>query len=119
MTRDYAREIKEYGERHNLMTEDITFFQQLLVDATTRKSTANSFDKCGLKQAVERGLAIGRSTQEFDLQLLLDMLNRIEILEAADADAISVIQQWRDETDRPTDQLVAADLIIDRLQKGT
>lgn len=39
------------------------------------------FDKSGLKEACERGLALGRTRQEFDLQLLLDILLEIERLE--------------------------------------
>lgn len=39
------------------------------------------WDKSRLKEACQRGLAIGRTRQEFDLQLLLDMLLEIESLE--------------------------------------
>jgi hypothetical protein len=41
------------------------------------------WDKSGLKEACQRGLAMERTRQEFDLQLLLDMLLEIEQLEAA------------------------------------
>jgi hypothetical protein len=40
------------------------------------------WDKSDLKEACERGLKMGRTRQEFDLQLLLDMLLEIERLEA-------------------------------------
>lgn len=39
-----------------------------------------TWDKSGLKEACQRGLALGRTRQEFDIQLLLDMLLEIERL---------------------------------------
>jgi hypothetical protein len=56
-----------------------------LSDADLPRATADAakWDKSGLKEACQRGLAIGRTRQEFDLQLLLDMLLEIERLEAA------------------------------------
>lgn len=52
------------------------------------------WDQSGLKEACQRALKIGRTHQNFDIQLLLDMLMRIEQLErhcggVASGDAIS------------------------------
>ena len=40
------------------------------------------WDKSGLKEACQRALKLGRTHQEMDIQLVLDMLLEIERLEA-------------------------------------
>ena|SRR5688572_13162775 len=69
-------------------------------------STAR-WDKSGLKQSVQRGLDIGRTHQEFDLQLLLDMLNEIERLEDLVAAPTEVIENriWRGFSLKELDEL--------------
>jgi len=47
-----------------------------------RATVGAKWDKSGLKEACQRGLAMGRTHQEFDLQLLLDMLLEIERLDS-------------------------------------
>lgn len=41
------------------------------------------WDKAGLKEACQRALKLGRTHQEMDIQLVLDMLLEIERLEAS------------------------------------
>lgn len=52
-------------------------------DLPRATAEADRWDKSGLKEACQRGIAMGRTRQEFDLQLLLDMLLEIERLETA------------------------------------
>lgn len=66
-------------------------------DSNAPRATAEAdrWDKSGLKEACQRGIAIGRTRQEFDLQLLLDMLLEIERLETAPrATGETTVEAW-------------------------
>lgn len=51
-------------------------------DKQTDNQPPAKWDQCGLKEACQRALKLGRTHQEMDIQLVLDMLLEIERLEA-------------------------------------
>ena len=68
----------------------------------TLKTSRPAWDRSGLKGAVERGIALGRTHDKIDLILLRDMLNEIEKGEHAVNSHASLVAAIRDEIDAIT-----------------
>lgn len=81
-SRDYAKEINDYTERHNLMDKDAAFFQQLVREALRdeRERSAKIADE---RAAFNRRLARGRINDTVD--------SRVADLKLTRADEAEVI----------------------------